>query len=131
MTTELILPPRGNRIVRSRRKGSSLPLGSIYVGRPTLWGNPFTTDRWNHARCTILHKAWLNGDLGDLTLERMGFCPAQIEALHRKREAILTRLHMLAGKDLACWCPLSSPWCHAETYLAMAPHYAQLERLAA
>ena len=124
-------PPLGQRIQRSRRKGSRAPEGSVYVGRPTLWGNPFTTTRWGHARCVILHKEWLAGHMGALTLEDMGFCPAEIEALERKRNAILIRLHELAGKDLACWCPLTSAWCHADTYLALAGHYAELEGLAA
>ena len=123
--------PQGQRIQRSRRKGSSLPAGAIYVGRPTLWGNPFTIDKWGHARCVILHRHWLRGELGALTLENMGFCPAEIEALGRKRIAILTRLHELAGIDLACWCPLTSEWCHADTYLALAGHYADFERSAA
>jgi hypothetical protein len=123
--------PRANRLQRSRRKGSATPIGAIYVGRPTIWGNPFTIDRWGHARCVVLHRRWLTGAIAALTLEGMGFCPAEIDALDRKRIAILTRLHTLAGRDLVCWCPLSSPWCHAETYLDLAPQYAELERLAA
>lgn len=119
---------QGQRIQRSRRKGARLPLGAIYVGRPTIWGNPFTIDKWGHARCVILHRHWLRGEMGALTLENMGFCSAEIEALERKRIACLTRLHELAGQTLACWCPLTSAWCHADSYLAMAPHYAALER---
>lgn len=48
-----------------------------------------------------------------------------------KRARILQRLHELHGHDLVCWCPQTSRWCHADTYLAMAPEYAELERLAA
>ena len=119
----LILPMR--RVQRSRRKGARLPEGAICVTRPTLWGNPFDQRHGGHARCTIYHRQWLNGRIGDLTLERMGFCGAEIEALHRKRERILLQLHTLAGHDLACWCPLTSEWCHADTYLALAPIYAE------
>jgi len=119
------------RLTRSRQRGARMPQGAVYVGRPTLWGNPFTVDRWGHAKCVILHKEWLAGNIGDLTLERMKFCPAEIEALHRKREMILTRLHELHGHDLVCWCPQSSLWCHANTLIAMAPQYAEYERLAA
>lgn len=124
----IILP---QRLTRSRRRGTRMPEGSIYVGRPTLWGNPFTIDRFGHAKCVILHKEWLNGRLGDLTLEHMKFCPAEIEALHRKRISTLIRLHELAGRDLVCWCPQSSAWCHANTLIAMASDYAEYERLAA
>lgn len=31
------------RVQRKRTKGYRLPSGSIYVGRPTKWGNPFET----------------------------------------------------------------------------------------
>lgn len=108
-----------------------LPPSAIYVGRPTMWGNPFAYGRCGHARSVILHKEWLAGHIGALTLERMGFCPAQIEALDRLRSRVLVNLHRLAGHDLACWCPLTSQWCHAETLLALAPQYHELEQLAA
>ena len=123
--------PQGQRIQRSRRKGIKLPDGAVYVGRPTRWGNPFTDRRWGHAKAVILHKAWLQGHLGALSLERMGYCPAEIEALGRARIAVLTNLHRLAGKDLACWCPVSSDWCHAQILIDLAPIHAEFERLAA
>ena len=129
-----ILAPSGtpaHRLQRSRRKGYRLPDGAIYVGRPTIWGNPFDARHGGHARCTILHKQWLDGHLGDLMLENLGFGGAEIDGLHRKRERILIRMHVLAGRDLACWCPLTSAWCHAETYLALAPIFAELESIAA
>ena len=119
------------RVQRSRRKGAMLPPDTVYVGRPTKWGNPFMAKRWGHAKSVILHKAWLSGQIGALTLERMGFHPAEIDALERLRCRVLTDLHQLAGKHLACWCPVSSEWCHANTLLVMAPVYADYERLAA
>lgn len=119
------------RIQRSRKKGSALPEGTVYVGRPTIWGNPFTDRGMNHARSVIIHRQWLAGRLGALTLERMGFSTGEIEALARLRERILIKMHELEGKDLACWCPLTSEWCHADTYLHLAPEFAELERLAA
>lgn len=124
------------RTQRYRRKGFTLPAGAIYVGRPTPWTNPFAASRraearWGHAKSVILHKEWLNGRIGALTLERFGFHPAEIDALDRRRCWVLTNLHRLHGRDLACWCPLSSQWCHAETLLAMAPVYAEYDRIAA
>ena len=120
-----------NRITRSRKKGYRMPANAAYVGRPTLYGNPFTMDRFGHAKSVILHRAWLNGELGDLTLERMRFCPNQIEALHRLRERVLRNLHTLAGKNLACWCPQTSDWCHATTLLHLVAEHAEYKRLAA
>lgn len=87
--------------------------------------------RFGHAKSVILHRAWLQGDLGDLTLEKLHFCPKQIDALHRMRERLLTSLHQLDGFDLVCWCPQNSKWCHANTLLEFAPLYAEYERLAA
>jgi hypothetical protein len=29
------------RVQRKRTKGWRMPLGAVYVGRPTKWGNPF------------------------------------------------------------------------------------------
>lgn len=119
------------RLTRSRKKGYRTPEGAVYVGRPTLFGNPFNANNYGHARSVILHRSWLNGQLGDLTLERMGYCPNQIEALHRLREQVLCKLHTLSGKDLICWCPQSSDWCHATTLLDMAVDHAEYERHAA
>lgn len=116
------------RIQRPRRRGAPLPAHTIYVGRPTLWGNPFEGRQWRHAKATILHASWLRGQLGALTLERMGFSPAEIGALERMRARVLTSLHRLAGHDLACWCSPKSEWCHAATLLRMAPVHADIER---
>jgi len=132
----MIIDISTRRIQRYRRKGFILPAGAIYVGRPPPWTNPFAASRkaearWGHAKSVILHKEWLAGHIGALTLENMGFHPAEIDALERRRCWVLTNLHRLAGHNLACWCPLSSEWCHAETLLAMAPLYAELDRYAA
>lgn len=122
---------QARRIVRPRRKGIALPAGAIYVGRPTLWGNPFQDRAGGHARSVILHAKWLEGRVGALMLENIHFSPAEIDAIDRLRCRVLTRLHELAGHDLACWCPATSQWCHAATLLRMAPAFAELERLAA
>lgn len=108
------------RLQRSRRKGSQIPEGAIYVGRPTLWGNPFRSDRFGHAKATILHARWLRGELSTLQLERLGFCAGECETLERRRTAVLREIHRLRAHDLVCWCPTSSRWCHADTLLAIA-----------
>ena len=126
-----LILPAAKRVQRSRRKGSVMPQGSVYVGRPTIWGNPFQARNCGHAKSVILHDRWLRGHLGALSLEHMGFCPAEVEALYRLRERVLVSIHQLAGKDLACWCPTTSRWCHAELLLKLAAHYAEIERHAA
>jgi len=83
------------RIQRKRTKGWKMPANTVYVGRPTKWGNPWeTTDDSRRKEVLIYYETWLRGELID-------------------------RPHMLdplKGKDLACWCPLDKP-CHADVLL--------------
>lgn len=111
------LPPR---LQRSRKRGLPTPPGAVYVGRPTLWANPFALPCFGHAKSIQLFRRWLSGDLAALGLERLGFSPAEVEALARRRQELLQRLPRLAGRPLQCWCPASSPWCHAQTLLQLA-----------
>jgi hypothetical protein len=113
-------PVAPKRHQRSRRKGAKTPAGVIYVGRPTPFGNPFSTKRFGHARACALYSLWLDHRLGARALERRGFCPAEIEGLTRFRAALDRHLPRLFGKDLQCWCPLTTRYCHAEHLL----HYA-------
>lgn len=71
-----------------------MPPGTIYVGRPTLCGNPFAdgTPAQNVANFTR----------------------------HLKRSKTLQQHAAgLRGHDLACWCPLDQP-CHADVLLDYA-----------
>lgn len=105
------------RIQRKRTKGWRMPEGAVYVGRPSKFGNPFTTDECletgyaiteEDARevCTGEFRAWLQ----DVDVWPYGA---------EKREYILTHIHELKGKDLACFCPLSQA-CHADVLLELA-----------
>ena len=111
--------PPGRRHQRSRKKGRRTPEGVIYAGRPTPLGNPFATERFGHRRAVRLHRLWLTGCLGALSLEKLGFSPAEIDALFRLRVRVLERLKQLRGVDLQCWCPLTAP-CHVDTLLELA-----------
>jgi hypothetical protein len=90
------------RIQRKRTKGWKMPPNTVYVGRPTKWGNPFTVKEWgvsiavNNFRVMLL----------DLPFSR-------------KEENIAEIRRELSGKDLACWCPLDQP-CHADVLLEIA-----------
>lgn len=108
------------RVQRSRKRGAKMGDGVVYVGRPTIWGNPFTLERFSHARSILFYETWLEGRLGDLELEERGFCPAEIEALHRLRLRVHASFGKLWRRDLACWCPTTSSWCHANILLRFA-----------
>lgn len=88
------------RIQRSRAKGWRMPANTLYVGRPTKWGNPYKVGAEP-----------MNGDTGQ-TLE---------EALWSYENLFLIGKNVseLRGKNLACFCPLDKP-CHADILLRLA-----------
>ena len=81
-----------------------MPANTVYVGRPTKWGNPFT-----HAKASVLtqsYKKYITG-FGDYTS-----APKPLDRTEEiKRE--------LNGKNLACLCKLNQP-CHASVLLKIA-----------
>lgn len=112
------------RIQRRRTKGWRMPASAVYVGRPTLFGNPFTvadaiaddpdlTVTQARERCVRLYRDWLDGDvvLGS-------------PALNEQRQAVLDEMHRLASLDLACWCPTGAA-CHADVLIELAAAYAR------
>lgn len=121
------MPELPARVQLSRRKGFRLQQhapGAIVVRRPTRWGNPFVvreciedeptlTEFEARERCTWLFDLWLEGDL-ELT------DPRRIA----QRAWILEHLHELAGRPLACTCPLPKPgqpdWCHGAVLVRRA-----------
>jgi len=83
------------RIQRKRTKGWKMPPNAVYVGRPTIWGNPFEMKtEVDRIPVIMAYEEWLRGELVDR--------PNMLEPLK--------------GKDLACWCPLDKP-CHANVIL--------------
>ena len=110
------------RIQRRRSKGWRMPEGAVYVGRPGRWGNPYV----------VLSSEILVHDDG-----RDWWCPtehggARAAAVEMYRDDLLNdRLAVvriatvgaaqreLAGRNLACWCPLDQP-CHADVLLQLA-----------
>lgn len=83
-----------------------IPDGAIYIGRaaPGLrkapWANPFSARQYGRAESLRLYRQWI--------VAQPGWSAA--------RQA-------LAGRDLACWCPLqpelgwTGPWCHGDVLL--------------
>ena len=84
--------------VYSKRQGDPQPpAGAVYVGRPSIYGNPFPIGRDGRDACVARYEEWL-------------YQPAQA---HLRERAI----DELRGRDLVCWCaPLA---CHADVLLAL------------
>lgn len=86
----------------------------VYIGRPTIWGNPFTHLKWiDNPDLIILptieeavkaHQQWLYGEKYQ-------------NLKHQQRRAILKELPTLVGKLLGCYC-YPRP-CHGNTYVTM------------
>jgi hypothetical protein len=78
-----------------------MPPNTVYVGRPTKWGNPFEPSRFmTREECVEAFR--------DVIM-----CPVCVE---ENREMAIKEL---GGKDLCCWCPLDKP-CHADILLDLA-----------
>lgn len=80
-----------------------MPPDTIYVGRPTVWGNPY-----------VAGSQLLTGEI--LTAEKSVELYRQHVDEVFDRRTIRTRL---GGKNLACWCALDQP-CHADVLLELA-----------
>ena len=97
------------RIQRKRAKGWRMFPGTIYVGRPSKWGNPYKVDSFREM-------------YGQGTPEQ----EAEYLVKLYRRYITETRPELaaaakveLAGRNLVCWCPLDQE-CHADVLLALA-----------
>ncbi len=111
------------RIQRSRAKGWRMPANTVYVGRPTRWGNPWTVGlvacgcrsagecSHNSFRCETAAEA----------VEAFRSWRETTHAEHRRRDTGFVEkwLAPLRGKNLACWCAPDVP-CHADVLLELA-----------
>lgn len=94
------------RIQRKRSKGWKMPPNTVYVGRPTKYGNPFR-----------------EGDFNDVGEKISKLRAVQNYRYYLKRKypfgQLAEFLAPLRGKDLACWCPLDCA-CHADVLIELA-----------
>ena len=81
------------RIQRKRIKGWTMPENTVYVGRPTKWGNPYSISA-GRSHSLKFYRIWLE----------------------EKLEEDPHFLDDLKDKNLACWCKLSQP-CHVDVLL--------------
>ena len=127
------------RIQRKRTKGWRMPENTVYVGRGSRWGNPWRVEQLGTDRLFYVHDGTHDASSG-LVFNHFGVHDTKREAL--SEAAIMYRRHLtgwyvsghpredgqalaesarsvLAGKDLACWCPPDHP-CHADVLLDIA-----------
>lgn len=109
--------PAGNRIQRRRVKGWRKPPNTRYVGRGTVFGNPWTVGAphpvsglpMGRSGVVWLYLQWLTGTASSTTWAG----PLEV-----RRQRILAALPSLRGKRLACWCAPGEA-CHADVLLRL------------
>jgi len=109
------------RIQRKRSKGWRMPENTVYVGRPSKWGNPY------HIGENYTDEVFEDGKLVEIlswdNIEAKTAVEFFEEAIVKKYPAVKISVSEivaeLRGKDLACWCPLDKP-CHADVLLRLA-----------
>lgn len=98
------------RIQRKRTKGWKSPPNTVYVGRPSEFGNPFTVKEMGSAR------------------DAVSLFRAKCLTIHILSESdpshILNIVEKLRGKNLSCWCKIGDP-CHADVLLKIANYSAK------
>lgn len=109
-----VSPPR--RIQLSRKKGWRKPENTVVVARPSKWGNP-----WRVGIDAKVETPFFSEPMKDaeVYVRQIEMTPALAVELYRQTvDDDLARVE-LAGKHLACWCPLDQP-CHADVLLELA-----------
>ncbi len=111
------------RVQRKRTAGWKMPENTVYVGRPTEWGNPFTIKRVDSSDPWKFAVYSLNGNCrGRYTKIEYAKLRA-VQLFQWEVEDTLKAspdfLKPLAGKNLACWCRLDHP-CHCDVLLELA-----------
>lgn len=97
------------RVQRSRAKGFKMPENTVYVGRPTIWGNPYKVGDKD---------PYFAGAMPDLATVVTQYRRAVLD--YRVAGVDLAEIKtFLRGKNLACWCALDQP-CHADVLLELA-----------
>lgn len=98
------------RIQRKRTRGWRMPVGAVYVGRRSRWGNPYKLgDSYKSpiSECGMFHVS------SDNVL-------MLFETYAKGRLAMEPDwLDPLRGHDLACWCRVGAV-CHADVLLKLA-----------
>jgi hypothetical protein len=97
------------RIQRKRTKGWRMPPGAVYVGRPTMWGNPFdTADDFRRVAELIASNSCA-------TVKESGVSAIAFWAIW----SMIENIELLRDRPAACWCSLDHP-CHGDVLCELA-----------
>jgi hypothetical protein len=119
-----------NRVQRKRVKGWRMPPNTVYVGRGSIWGNPFRIgDHWRHGAGRV--------ETGNLSFNTQLLKAFGDRNLTQEDCVLAYRIYLdyagiahrdgywwpgpsdLRGRNLACWCK-GEDACHADILLERA-----------
>lgn len=117
-----------------RTQGRRMPPNTVYVGRPTIWGNPFDApsfgrfasvwlsldprEKANHHIAVVeIYRDWIDRWPRGVPEVEWGKLVCGLESQAAPSRGQIVR--HLRGLNLACWCPLDRP-CHADVLLDLA-----------
>lgn len=118
---------RPKRIQRKRTKGWRMPPNTVYVGRPSRWGNPFRVGNYalkgdadpNYRGPLKMLFVQTTKEHADSRFTLLNTADQILEWFEWYMRAVDRPLTELRGKDLACWCKEGAP-CHADILLKLA-----------
>lgn len=125
------------RIQRKRTKGSKLPLKTVYIGRPSKWGNHFRVEKSLSDYKRNQNDCWrvYDDDGWAVNLNRGQFLQTKSQAAKFACDLFIEQLRKLQVENpaefdakylaplrhadyIACWCNVDEP-CHADVWLEL------------
>jgi len=118
------------RIQRKRTKGWKMPDNTIYVGRPTKFGNPFRLDPDGAIMYYSMNRAilapWIYWSVsGGFSIqdilelyEKWITGKLEFNGIYKRPLPQVPDIEELRGRDLACWCSLDKP-CHVDILIKL------------
>lgn len=125
MTPSPFIP---HRIQRKRTRGWRMPENTIYVGRPTKWGNHWQVGKRGcgcrtHGECN--HNSYRVDTPADAVEAYIYF---KMDFKKHNPYQFEKWIKPLRGKNLVCWCPVLKNGayhpCHADVLLALANDFS-------
>ena len=107
------------RIQLSRAKGWRMPPNTVKVDRTTKWGNPYRVEQAQDGIWEVMTPDGRRVGRYDTRDEATWMACTRFEYETNTTWGRSLIQRELAGKNLACWCPVGSP-CHADVLLEIA-----------
>lgn len=98
------------RTQRTRKTKPGIPIGSVYVGRPSRWGNQYKVGEWHPTG--IIHSSLCAVELYYQYLKNL--------AIYKPNQIVILLVPIL-DRNLCCWCKPDN-YCHADILIALAAH---------